>query len=65
MHQKTLTVLSTLRPAFEDVETRNYPIQLDLEKNLDVSEDLKSRIKGLPRLNESMRIEEEPPDDEY
>jgi hypothetical protein len=62
MHQKTLTVLSTLRPAFEDVETRNYPIEIDLEKNLDVSREVKSR---LPRVNESMRIEEEAPDDEY
>jgi len=62
MHQKTLTVLSTLRPAFEDVETRNYPIEIDLEKTLDVSGEVKSR---LPRLNESMRIEEEAPDDEY
>jgi hypothetical protein len=65
MHQKTLTVLSTLRPAFEDVETRNYPIEIDLEKNLDVSGEVKSRMRGLPRLNESMRIEEEAPDDEY
>ena len=62
MHQKTLTVLSTLRPAFEDVETRNYPIEIDLEKTLDVSGEVKSR---LPRVNESMHIEEEAPDDEY
>ena len=65
MHQKTLTVLSTLRPAFEDVETRNYPIGIELEKNLEVSGDLKTGMRGLSRLNESIRIEEEPPDDEY
>jgi hypothetical protein len=65
MHQKTLTVLSTLRPAFEDVETRNYPIGIELEKNLEVSGDLKTEMRGLSRLNESMRIEEELPDDEY
>ena len=65
MHQKTLTVLSTLRPAFEVAETRNYPIEINLEKTNDLSGDLKSRMRGLPGLNESMRIEEEPPDDEY
>ncbi len=65
MHQKTLTVLSTLRPAFEDVETRNYPIEINLEKNHEVIGNRKSRMKRLPRLNESMRIEEDAQDDEY
>ena len=65
MHQKTLTVLSTLRPAFEDAETRNYPIEINFEKNLEAGGELKSTVRGLPGLNESMRIEEEPPDDEY
>jgi len=65
MHQKTLTVLSTLRPAFEVAETRNYPIEINLEKNLETGGDLKSRMRGLPGLNETVRIEEEPPDDEY
>jgi len=65
MHPKTLTVLSTLRPAFEVAETRNYPIEINLEKNFEAGGDLKSKMRGLPGLNESIRIEEESPDDEY